>query len=110
MLETSNDDFITINNIELGDELHNKSPCQILQKWASVPRTFVVDCRFYEKIDNSALAALFLEHFFATPHEHNVKLSNVPESLHYNDMNTFSYWSTFKSVFKSMLFRERSAY
>ena len=39
MLEASNDEFVTINNIESGGgEWTDKFPRQILQKWASVPR------------------------------------------------------------------------
>ena len=39
MLETSNDEFITINNIESeGGGLTEKFPRQMLQKWASMPR------------------------------------------------------------------------
>ena len=39
-------------------------------------------------MNNSALAAIFLEHFFATLHDYNLilKFSNVPESLHSNKM------------------------
>ena len=41
MLETSNDEFITINNIEWGGgEITDKFPRQMLEKWASVPRLF----------------------------------------------------------------------
>ena len=39
-------------------------------------------------MNNSALAAIFLEHFFATLHDYNLilKFSNVPKSLHSNKM------------------------
>ena len=54
MLGTSNDNFITINNIELGEGVRiDKFPSQILQKWASVPRLLsrIVDSSVGEFID-----------------------------------------------------------
>ena len=68
MLETSSDNFITINNIELeGGGRTDKLPWQILEKWASVPRLLsgIVDpvlcreCEYWWEITHAESQVVF---------------------------------------------------
>ena len=56
MLETSNDEFIMINNIEWGGgEWTDTFPRQMLQKVGKRAKTFVGDCSFHSLIKRRSL-------------------------------------------------------